>query len=426
MTTEFAVTPSPIVARRGQSIDLGVGLVGQNLNLIVIRGHAPLDVLADISAPDIYDQEENPTGTQRDLKPKHAEDCFAYAVDAIDLLPEDDPRAFPEIILNVRDTSVVEFYDLDDDSNLYDITSTMGLDEVEARLVGIRVRTSRLEWPKPKRAPQVSRVDGNHRLAKADELVANGDGDNEIEYPQVPFTLLVGLEVIQEARLFRDINGEHEGMETAHLDTIVYRIRDHEEMKSDPKLLPLWLAHELRRDDRAFAGMVFLGGSKAGVKKTSGAVPPVKINSLKTTIASQLRAAPGVMAALRNEPEKLLELLDRFWKAVRESFPEAWQDKRNYILLQAIGLGAFARFGGLLLDRAWDNGQIKLEDFKAALTPVAKKVSLRRTDYPGIAGAGGQQYIAELLIEAAEPDEVIKAKNLQELGGPPEDKISLS
>ena len=50
-------------------------------------------------------------------------------------------------------------------------------------------------------------------------------------------------------------------------------------------------------------------------------VTPIKINALKSTIATQLKAAPGVGVSLKDRPEELLELLDRFWKAVARLVP---------------------------------------------------------------------------------------------------------
>ena len=44
----------------------------------VYRGHARLSDLARISKADIYDQVNNPLGTQRDLSLKHAKDAYEY------------------------------------------------------------------------------------------------------------------------------------------------------------------------------------------------------------------------------------------------------------------------------------------------------------------------------------------------------------
>src|SRR5256885_1395385 len=98
----------------GDNIDFGACFVGKNLNLQALRGYARLDALACISAPDVFDQVDNPTGTQRALSEEHARDCRTYAQEAEGLPPEDSPRFFPEILLNVRDSNVIELYNIED------------------------------------------------------------------------------------------------------------------------------------------------------------------------------------------------------------------------------------------------------------------------------------------------------------------------
>jgi len=106
----------------------------------------------------------------------------------------------------------------------------------------------------------------------------------------------------------------------------------------------------------------------------------------------------------------LLEMINNYWDAVRETFPDAWQDRRDHILLQAIGLGAFARFGGQMLERAYADESGAKKDFMHILEPVASTVSLKREDYPGIAGAGGQAFIAKRLMDACGDTQVQNAK----------------
>ena len=246
----MACLTTGIVERHGESIDLGVCLSGKNLNLLVLRGFAPLDVLAEISSPDVYDQVDNQNGTQHALKAKHTEECFNYAIGSITIAPEDEPRVFPEIILNARDMGVVEIYDTNDPGELFDLNSFSDEGELSGPTVGVRILASELEFPKPDKSPQISRVDGNHRLHETDDVLdewwrSEEDGNLDKEFPVVPFTLMLALDDLQEARLFRDINGEHVGMESAHLDQLVYRVSDKDTMKFDSKLRPLWLAHQL-------------------------------------------------------------------------------------------------------------------------------------------------------------------------------------
>jgi len=410
---------SRIVARYGDSIDLGGCLVGKNLNLLVLRGFAPLDVLAEISAPDVYDMVVNRTGTQRALKRRHAEECYDYAIGALAVTADEEPRAFPEIILNVRDVNVVECFNVDDPGELFDITSFSEESEIESPYVGVRILSGSLEFPMEEKSPQISRVDGNHRLHETDRVLddwwdSGSDDQLDQDFPVVPFTMTLGLAVLQEARLFRDINGEHEGMETAHLDALRYRITENDQLKSDPRHRPLWIAHKLTEPGKAFEGMVFFGGAQAGVR-AQGQVPPIKINALKSAIKQQLAAAPVTNETLKDNPDQLVHLLDRFWKGVRECFPEAWQNRKDYILLQSIGLGGFAKFGGTVLDRAMDSGKIEYEEIKHHLEPVAAAVSLDRAEYRGIAGAGGAQVIAAKLLAAADSNVVKKQEILAKL-----------
>lgn len=392
--------------RFGSTIDLGTCVVGRNLNLLMVRGYADLDVLAAVSAPDVYDQKLNPTGTQRALKPRHAKECFAYAMNSLEVVPEEEPHAFPELLFNVRDMTLVELYLPDDPEELVALDSLS--EEPEYKLLGVRILLDRLELPKRLVGPQISRVDGNHRLHETDVLLqqaAEEGTELDREFPTVAFAFLLHLSPVQEARLFRDINGEHEGMETAHLDSIIVRTTDPEVLKQDATKRPLWIAYELTQPGRAFEGKVFFGGAKEGVK-SAGGVPPLRINSLKTTIAQQLKAASFADAHFSDKPEVLLELIDRFWKAVARVFPEAWADKRNYILLQAIGLGAFARLGGVLIDMGLKEKAVDVEDFEQYLQVVRERVPLDRDHemWKGVAGAAGQAVVANALLQAAESD----------------------
>ncbi len=197
----------------GDQIDFGACYIGKNLNLQVLRGYARIDRLACVSAPDVFNQVDNPNGTQRLLNEAHARDCRTYAIEAEGMPPEESPRFFPEILLNARDTNVVELYNVEDPTDIYDFDSFSEDDDVPRPLVGLRVDLSAVDFPKQAKDPQISRVDGNHRLWGIDELLATaagGDGateDGADELPVVAFSLLVGLNANQEASLFRDING---------------------------------------------------------------------------------------------------------------------------------------------------------------------------------------------------------------------------
>lgn len=408
---------NPLVAHFGTTLDFGPCIAGRNLNLLVFRGFANLDQLAAISAPDVYDSHTNPTGTQRELDKKHATHCYEYAESANDVLSEDDPRSFPEIILNARNRQVIEIYQIDDPDYLLDLDSFTSDPEFPGGIVGIRVLVSNLEFPHPTKSPQISRVDGNHRLSgiDLDELLT---GELQADGIPVSFSLYLGLDTEQEVKLFKDINGEHKGMDVTHLTNIEVRL-DGDSLKMDPTRRHKWMADQMAQKDGAFEGMVFFGGAKSGAKSALGKVPPVKLNTLASTIKLQLSKASTVMANFEDKPDYVLELMNRYWLAVRNVFAEEWADRSNFILLQTIGLSGFAHLGATLMDKGYSDRRVEQKDFELYLQAVKNEVNLSRSsdEWKGVAGAGGAKKVADVLIKAATQDNIIRTEIEKSLRG---------
>src|SRR6266568_3339890 len=75
---------------------------GVCLGYNVYRGFAPLSEIAKLSKADIFDQSQNPVGTQRNLNRQHARKAHEYVANT-------EKAFYPEIILNIRDSSFVRF-----------------------------------------------------------------------------------------------------------------------------------------------------------------------------------------------------------------------------------------------------------------------------------------------------------------------------
>ncbi len=406
---------NPLEDHFGTTLDLGLAIAGRNLNLLVFRGFASLEQLAAISAPDVCDPVTNPNGTQRFLDAKHAEKCFQYAVGSSEATAIIDPRAFPEIILNARDAQVVEVYQADDPEYLLDINSFTTDSEFGNSIVGIRIRIADLDYPHPTKNPQISRVDGNHRLSGADvESVLRGDSADTVP---VSYCMYLQLTTEQEIKLFKDINGEHVGMDVNHLVSAAIRIKG-DALKDDPDNVHIWMADKLTGPGMAFADMVFYGGSKEGSKKKYGKLQPLKLNTLASTIKVQLAAANVMRSNKAFTPERELEIIDGYWKAVREVFPDEWADKNKYILLQTIGLTGFARLGGVLIDRAIQEGSANQAAFEVYFQAIKRQVDLSRSskEWEGVAGAGGGRKVSDVLLGAATSEAIAVEKVLKSLG----------
>lgn len=423
-----------IYGEYGPEVKIDNCILGPNLNLSAIRGFARIDVLAAISAPDVFNQKHNPHGTQRDLKKKHSTEAFDYALEASQVTADESPRAFTEVILNIRDRNVVSIFEAGEE---IEYRSTDDVRDI--RSVSVLVDLDAINFPQPEVNPQISRLDGNHRLSavfSSEDIL-----DERESLPVVPFCLFVGLTIDQERALFRDINGNQMKMETAHLDTITLKLTDTKDLLADEDIgkTALWVAHELTSPGRAFEDLIFFGGNKKGLKQANRQMPPLKISALRDSVKMTITGSKElennffVRNVMRDElltPEQIDEerllkarqfvvLLDRYWVAVRNAFPQAWQDKKNYILLQSIGLYAFSWLAGVVIPKQIVEQRYNQADFDLVLANLAKKVDIRKENphWEGRAGMAGARVVYKALEDSLDYQAVAYDK-LKELDPP--------
>jgi DGQHR domain-containing protein len=386
-------------------------VIGPNLNLMSVIGFAGLDVLADISSADEYDQIDNKFGTQRPLKSAHAREASEYAFGAVSANANADPRAFSEVILNARDAELVKVYR---DGRLLDFRS-VDSGSGNTTVVDLEINLELLSYPQPKFGPQISRVDGNHRLSAIPPI---GDRDG-VEFPSIPFALFVDLTSDQERKLFRDINGTQVKVNTAHLSQIHIALEGDRAIL-DPGSRSLWVTKKLASPGFAFQEMVYMGGAKAGIKKATGSTPPINLNSLDSMVKETLRGLEGILVELFPEDkvdsaragdvddfedllmngEKLANLLNRFWVAVKDAFPEAWQDKRNHILLQSIGLMGTSKLASEVIRELVREQRVDPSAFAMEIRKIKSAgFSYDKGQYSGFAGGAGAQKVFTQLIE---------------------------
>jgi DGQHR domain-containing protein len=260
-------------------------------------------------------------------------------------------------------------------------------------------------------------VDGNHRLSQAEDMQV----DDEDGVPSVPFSLFIGLSTRQERMIFSDINGQHVGMPAAIITSFNSAMIPADVAVTSPNSRAAWIARQLTQEGMAFYGKVHFGGASEGAREVFGAKPPLTLQGLKSAVAKTLEKSPRLVAQLfpavdLNDPMmctdsrkqdrvdngmKVVVLLNRFWSAVRDSNPEAWENKKDYILLSSIGLMGFSELAGPLIeDLLLAKKTTQEADFKAVTDHLSQKVSLHKDDYRAIAGAGGAKKVANALMEA--------------------------
>lgn len=392
----------------GERVEL-IGLVGYNLNGLQIRGFAEMNKLSALSIADEYDQELNPSGTQRDLHLPHSRQIATY----VRGIAEDHSRlgAFPEVILNIRKTEVI--------SKISKDGAPVDIDELApGDVVTVKFDMDEVTRLNKRFDPAISRVDGNHRLAAVEV-----EAEDAIAWPDIPFALFVGLKKTQERSLFATINGNQRKMNTSHLSNIAASLAG-DGLLLDPKTTPLWFAEFLTEDGRIFHDRVYKGGSKQGLKEKLGFVPPLTLQQLSASmkltldeLGTFMDSALSARHDASNSEEAAEELvkqagelattIERYWIAVSKAYPDAWQENsgaKKFILFQSIGLNAFSRYAGrVIMDLAKPG--FSQENFDLQLQKLAHSFEIEKSNFDGIAGGSGATKVLAELLKALDSDD---------------------
>lgn len=348
----------------------------RNLDTVCYRGSAPLAHLALLSQADVFDQETNREGLQRDLSPKHASEAFEYVKrDAV----ADRPRAFPEVVLNVRNKGVIE---------MEPIVGTFNGDAAAAE-----IKLFRLSFDLGKMTGSkvyVSRVDGNHRLE-----YAAGDERRQPLMDSVPFQLHMGLNRDQERSLFVDINANQKGLNSSHLAIMQGRLTAEETEIRDHR--DRWIATRLVNDPLSpWHGLVHLGGSKKSAKQ-QGLVRYVNFASLQTGIGKTLSKSQYIHDL--TDPNAQYVVIRNYWTAVKRVFAEQWGKPKESLLLKNIGVLSLSVLGGTIIDRCFARERYTIDDMATYLEQVRNRFDWDKNAAAGekaVTGMSGNQ--AALII----------------------------
>jgi DGQHR domain-containing protein len=368
----------------------------ENIDTLCYRGSAPLSDLASISQADVFDQVTNPNGLQRDLSPKHASDAYNYLAREAD---EEFPRAFPEVILNVRSEDVVSVEPINTgrQRKLEGFKFTFDLDAIQDEVNEGRIA--------------VSRVDGNHRL-----YYATGNGKREAITKTVPFQLHVGLSPEQEANLFVDVNANQKGLNSSHLHILRSRLTPDElELRLHPETV---FARRLSEDgDSPWHNLVYLGGSKKG-SRAVGQDRPVSFVTLESGVRRTLSKSQYIHDLTL--PDAQYILIRNYWQAVQDVFTEEWQAPKDFLLLKNLGVLAFSILGGNIIDRCMARGEVEAESMKAYVEQTVGVFDWSKDATGGnsVAGMSGNRaallVAGELATSLVDPGESRAVQSLQE------------
>lgn len=333
---------------------------GRVLGVNVYRGFAMLSDLADLSKADIYDQKNNPQGTQRDLNSSHARDAHEYVKNR-------DLGFWPEVFLCARTKSVVTFTPTSDEQ------PDVGV--LEFDLTQIRKA----------KTIAISRIDGNHRLHFAD---GKSEGFTRVE-KTASFCLAYDLSREDEIQLFKDINKNQKPMNTSHLDGIDARLTPEEHLKR--RFPELFIAQKLSRDSLSpFHGRIYEGG-----KKPTGADIPLR--GIKTGIEYMMTRSTQLPRL--TDAEAQYRVIRNYFEAFKKWQPKAWAEPREYLVLRGAGLWAVCFIGAHVIDRTLLQDKFSVEDMLAILKSGKDWDWSKDGDFKGLGGRGGALEISKRVTQ---------------------------
>lgn len=343
------------------------------LGVNVYRGFARLCDLANLSRADIYDQQKNPKGTQRDLSQAHARAAYEY-------IKNHDFGFWPEVFLCSRRKDVVTFRPVSQE------LADLGILEVDIAAV--------------KKSPSIaiSRVDGNHRLHFSDGAQK---GYSKIE-KLVSFCLAYDLKRDEEIQLFKDINKNQKPMNTSHLDGIEVRLTPQEELKHrNPEL---YIAERLQRDSQSpLHGRIYEGGRRpVGVD--------IPLRGLRTGIEYMLTRSTQLPHL--TDAEAQFRVIRNYFDAVKQWQPKAWKYPKDYILLRGSGLWAICFIGAQVIDRALLQGKFSAAQMLAILKSGKEWDWSRKGDFVGLGGRAGALEISKKVTMKLQDESRMSTKQL--------------
>ncbi len=338
------------------------------------RGFAPLSDLATISRADIFDQQNNRSGTQRNLSVQHARKAYQYVANT--------ERAFyPEMILNIRDKSYVTFEQLQN-----------GFGYV--RFVKDAAKAGKIV---------VSRLDGNHRLWFADGREKGFDPIGR----SVSFCFLMIEDLDKELELFRDINDNQMGMNTSHLQNITARLLGDKVLKvRNPAL---YIVQRLMKDKTSpLYGKVHQGGKVEKGATLSG----LTIANLTSGVNDMLTRSTKL--AQFPDADAQYKVIKNYWTAVKKWLPKAWNSPKDYTIFKGVGLYAISYVGIEVIDRALLKGKYSSEEMLDYLKQMPSE-SLASGGTAAYAGRGGGRKLANDLLANLEEEGGVNLSKLQQM-----------
>jgi DGQHR domain-containing protein len=354
-------------------------IAGTCLGHKAYRGFGSLEELAAISKADVFDQDKNKLGTQRNLSTQHARKAYQYVAEK--------PKAFfPEVILNVRDASYIKF------------TGKKNQDGTSFGTLQF------LKDPRVSKAVIVSRLDGNHRLWYLDGHDKNFDPVAR----SASFCMVVLTDLKQELELFRDINDNQMGMNTSHLQNITARLLGEKALKVQNPAA--YIVQRLQKDKTS---PLYQGMHEGGKVRKGATLTGLTLANLTNAVRDMLSRSAKL--AQFPDVDAQFEIIKNYWKAVKKWMPEAWKRPSDFLIFKGVGLYAISYLGIEIIDRCLLKGKYSTQDMFKYLKQLPETDVFSSKGGSAYAGRSGGRIMANDLISNLEEEGEISLSKLQKM-----------
>lgn len=213
--------------------------------------------------------------------------------------------------------------------------------------------------------PVLARVDCQHRLG-------------ELENVDIPlaFMIYIGLDLRQEMAQFYIINSKAKGLSNSLIDYHQSSLID-DVIKDAPHL---FIARKLNEScSSPWFKMIKYGG-----ELTSGLKRRTSLRMMQKCIKEFLYKTQQTEV---DNIDYIYFLIENYWLAVKDVFPDEWEDPRHHLLTKGVGLYSLM---GVLTDIIIQNPKIKeIDEFIMILNRLKGKVDWHSKGH--FANAGGQK-----------------------------------
>lgn len=293
------------------------GILGKSGGLEVFIGFAPSTLLRDSSFPDILN-EDTGEGYQRPFNKTHSIDFKNYI-----LKPG---SSTPPLTFNLR-KELEACWRIEKDSQ-----NTAILHLLDG-------------------AKCLAQVDCQHRLG-------------ELEGVDVPlaFMTYIGLELRQEMAIFNVINSKAKGLSSSLTD--YHESKLYTDLATDAP--HLFISRRLNEDQTSpWFRLIRYGG-----ETTSGLKRRTSFRMMQTSVQGFLTQTKSV---LDTPLEDKYQIVLCFWKAVQNTFPNAWKDHRSNLITKGVGLYGLMQLLGDIV-KSNPNGDFSVDYFKSKLLPLQASI----------------------------------------------------